>query len=281
MWRSGSSKSSGSRSPSRRSAASCGIWAFASSRRDRAIMRKTRKPRRLLKKLSRSRGGDGRKRGVWQADRDLVSRRSSDRAEKQGHPPMGETRDTAFGAARPEDEFSLYFRRHLPGRRKRRRACPPLLQQRGHGPASRRNLACGRTKRACARSSRSGRVACLGEASRPGQHHALAVAAEIARAQSGREHLAVHARQLALEPRLRILRRHSRPLLLRLEQAHRHALENHLHRNKRVGLSVVISETWYNTLEQTDPTLEGQMQLKRLFMGFVLGISASLLASTS
>src|SRR6476660_8977682 len=82
-------------------------------------MRKTRKPRRLLKKLSRPRGGDSRKRGSWQADRDLVSRRSSDRAEKQGHPPMGETRDTAFGAARPEDEFGLYFRRHLPGRRKR------------------------------------------------------------------------------------------------------------------------------------------------------------------
>src|SRR5256885_2410752 len=99
------------------------------SRRDRAIMRKTRKPRRLLKKLSRPRGGDSRKRGSWQADRDLVSRRSSDRAEKQGHPPMGETRDTAFGAARPEDEFGLYFRRHLPGRRKRRRARTTLLQQ--------------------------------------------------------------------------------------------------------------------------------------------------------
>ena len=41
--------------------------------------------------------------------------------------------------------------------------------------------------------------------------------AEIARAQSGREHLAIHARQLALEPRLQILRRHPRPLLLRLE----------------------------------------------------------------
>src|SRR6202040_2925240 len=114
---------------SRRSAANCGIWAFASSRRDRAIMRKTRKPRRLLKKLSRPRGGDSRKRGSWQADRDLVSRRSPDRAEKQGHPPMGETRDTAFGAARPEDEFGLYFRRHLPGRRKRRRARTTLLQQ--------------------------------------------------------------------------------------------------------------------------------------------------------
>src|ERR1700730_6121937 len=95
IWRSGSSKSSGSRSPSRRSAANCGIWAVASSRRDRAIMRKARKPRRLLKKLSRPRGGDSRKRGSWQADRDLGSRRSSDRAEKQGHPPMGETRDTA------------------------------------------------------------------------------------------------------------------------------------------------------------------------------------------
>ena len=112
-------------------------------------MRKTRKPRRLLKKLSRPRGGDRRKRGSWQADRDLVSRRSSDRAEKQGHPPMGETRDTAFGAARPEDEFSLYFRRHLPGRRKRRRACPPLLQQRGHGPAE---ISLGRSHQARMRS---------------------------------------------------------------------------------------------------------------------------------
>src|ERR1700726_1198466 len=40
---------------------------------------------------------------------------------------MGETRDTAFGAARPHDEFGLYFRRHLPGRRKRRRARTTLL----------------------------------------------------------------------------------------------------------------------------------------------------------
>src|ERR1700730_5264005 len=57
-------------------------------------------------------------------------------------------------------------------------------------------------------------MACLEEAFHPRQHHALAVAAEIARAQSGREHLAIHARQLALEPRLQILRRHPRPLLL-------------------------------------------------------------------
>jgi transposase len=49
------------------------------------------------------------------------------------------------------------------------------------------------------------------------------------------------------QPRLQILRRHPRPLLLRLEQAHRYALENHLHRNERVGQSVTISETWFFT----------------------------------
>src|ERR1700682_1320718 len=89
-------------------------------------------------------------------------------------------------------------------------------------------------------------MACLEESFHPRQHHALAVAAEIARAQSGREHLAIHARQLALAPRLQILRRHPRPLLLRLEQAHRHALENHDHRDQRLGLPVMIIKTWYN-----------------------------------
>src|ERR1700732_4298678 len=89
-------------------------------------------------------------------------------------------------------------------------------------------------------------MACLEEAFHPRQHHALAVAAEIARAQSGREHLAIHARQLALEPHLQIPRRHPRPLLLRLEQAHRHALENHVHRDQRLGLPVMIIKTSYN-----------------------------------
>src|SRR5690242_10694205 len=70
-------------------------------------MRKTRKPRRLLKKLSRPRGGDSRKRGSWQADRDLVSRRSSDRAEKQSSPADGRNaghglrRRTTRGRVRP------------------------------------------------------------------------------------------------------------------------------------------------------------------------------------
>src|SRR5262245_36409894 len=67
------------------------------------------------------------------------------------------------------------------------------------------------------------------------------------RAQPGRKRLAVHARQLALEPRLQILRRSRRPLLQRLEQARRSALAHHVHRTAPMGARVLINGTWYNT----------------------------------
>ena len=158
---------------------------------------------------------------------------------------MGETRNQALCAARPEDGVGLYFRSHLSCRRKRCRTRPALLQQRGHGPASRGNLACGRARSTCARSSRSGRMACFQEAASARQHYSRSIAAKVTRVEPGRKYLVVHARQLALEPGLQILRRHPRSLLLRLEQAHRYALEDNVHRNKRMGLSGVISETWY------------------------------------
>jgi len=43
---------------------------------------------------------------------------------------MGETRNQALCAARPEDGVGLYFRSHLSCRRKRCRTRPALLQQR-------------------------------------------------------------------------------------------------------------------------------------------------------
>jgi hypothetical protein len=149
-------------------------------------------------------------------------------------------RDQAIGAARPQDCVGLYFRCNLSGRRKRL----VLPSCDSEAPASRGNLDRGRARRACHPSPRSGGMACLEEASHPGQHHALAFSAEIARAQSDREHLAIHARQLALKPHLQISRRHFGPLPLCLEQAYRHALENHLYRHPRLGLSVIINETW-------------------------------------
>jgi len=96
-------------------------------------------------------------------------------------------------------------------------------------------------------------MACLEEAAGSRQHHANPIAAKVTRVEPGRKYLVVHARQLALEPGLQILRRHPRSLLLRLEQAHRYALEDNVHRDKRMGLSVVISETWYKFgLKETD-----------------------------
>src|SRR5262249_10891263 len=67
------------------------------------------------------------------------------------------------------------------------------------------------------------------------QHLALAAPATRARAQRPRKYLAVHARELAVEPNFQILRRYRRSLLLRLEHAHRSAVENHVHRPPRLG----------------------------------------------
>jgi len=54
-------------------------------------------------------------------------------------------------------------------------------------------------------------------------------AAEMARTQPPRKYLAVHVRQLALQPRLHILQRSRQFLLSGLEQARRSALEDHVH----------------------------------------------------
>jgi hypothetical protein len=67
------------------------------------------------------------------------------------------------------------------------------------------------------------------------QHLALAAPATRARTQWPRKYLAIHAAELAVEPNFQILRRHRPSLLLRLEHAHRSAVENHVHRAPRLG----------------------------------------------
>src|SRR5262249_23347943 len=67
------------------------------------------------------------------------------------------------------------------------------------------------------------------------QHLDLAAAATRARTQRPRKYLAIHAAELAIEPNFQILRRYRRSLLLRLEHAHRAAVENHVHRAPRLG----------------------------------------------
>src|SRR3954466_12654109 len=80
------------------------------------------------------------------------------------------------------------------------------------------------------------------------QSHAGAPASPSARVEPGREHLAVLARQLVIEPRVRLLPRHRRSLLRRLEPPHRPALDHHVHRPPRLGQCIqcmMISAGWY------------------------------------
>src|SRR5437870_2291979 len=69
----------------------------------------------------------------------------------------------------------------------------------------------------------------------PEQHLARAAAATRTRTQRPRKYLAIHAAELVVEPNFPILRRYRRSLLLRLEYAHRSAVENHVHRSSRLG----------------------------------------------
>src|SRR5262249_3538027 len=82
---------------------------------------------------------------------------------------------------------------------------------------------------------RSSRVAWRQGSQGSKQHLALAASAPRTRTQWPRKYLAIHSAELVVEPNFQILRRYRRPLLLRLEHAHRSAVENHVHRPPRLG----------------------------------------------
>ena len=63
-------------------------------------------------------------------------------------------------------------------------------------------------------------MACFEEAAGGRQHYPRSIVAKVTRVEPSRKYLAVHPRQLALEPGFQILRRHPRSLLLRLEHAY-------------------------------------------------------------
>src|SRR5262249_54943704 len=101
---------------------------------------------------------------------------------------------------------------------------------------------------------RSSRLALVHPPPRAGQYHHHSAAAEVPRPQPGRERLAVHAGQLALQPHFQILRRSRRPLLCGMEQARRSALAHHVHRTAPMGPRVLINGIWYKTHSSTtDP----------------------------
>src|SRR6202047_4222561 len=117
-------------------------------------------------------------------------------------------RNAPLGTARSADALDLHLRRHLPGARNRGRPRPAALQHRRDGAASGGNLPNGDAGSPRRSAARSGRLAPFRQARHPRQHHPDAAAAEVARTQPRRKYLAVHPRQLALQSRLSLLRRH-------------------------------------------------------------------------
>src|ERR1700751_4881059 len=89
----------------------------------------------------------------------------------------------------------------------------------------------------------------------PAQHLADAIAAAFTRAEQPGKHLAIHAPELGLKPRLQILRRYRRSLLPRLEHPHRSALEDHVHRSSRMGIHRSIIMRFGISHSRTSPTL--------------------------
>ena len=151
--------------------------------------------------------------------RNLVSRRSARRSEKQDYPALGPVWHASHRSTRSAHQISLYLRCNLPATGRSHRSHPALVQHCGDGCPSGRNQR--RCRTWCSRSSsaRSGRMAHHGEAEPSRQHHDLAVTGQSARTEPGGKHLAVHARQLVVQPDLRIIRPDRRSLLRGLEPA--------------------------------------------------------------
>ena len=207
------------RSPSRPSAGNCARWAIRKLSARPRHHAQTRKPWRRLKKLPRLSGGY---RGAHprQADRALVPGRSPHRPEEQDHAPLGPrgTRPLPRTTSAPPRPISS----------------APSAPREAKAPASSCHFATPRRWTCIWRRSRmpsslaptpcparSSRMARLGQAERARQHHACPATAQSPELNPVENIWQYHARQLALEPRLQLLRRHRRSLLRRLEQARR------------------------------------------------------------
>src|SRR5262249_34602869 len=136
----------------------------------------------------------------------------------------------------------------------------------------------GRARCPCHPLGRSSWLALVDPPRRAGKHHHHCAAAKMPRAQSDRKCLAVHARQLALEPSLQILRRSRRPLLRRLEQAGRSALAHHVHWAASMGPTVLHKGDWYKTHQRA---MAGGLFLKRASASRLSGEGTTMISMCS
>ena len=140
-----------------------------------------------LKRSPRSPSGQAG--GQRQAARAVVPTRSPHRPKKQNPTTLGRTQDAPFCPKGSEDRLGLHLRRHLSRERQGDWSCPAILQLRSHGIASAGDRA-------------SKNVARHREAASARKHEARPPPVQVARAQSRREHLAIHVRDNWLSSRI-------------------------------------------------------------------------------
>src|SRR5215211_7975094 len=169
-----------------------------------------------FKKTRRDAEHSPRRPAEGQADRDLVPGRSPHRPEERPRAAVGAARLAPTPARRSALRKRLPVRCHLPGARHRRGSRHALRRQRGDATPPRRDLEPRPARRPRRAPPRSGRLAYDRSPGRAEKHHPRLPALARPRAQSGREHLAVLAPELALEPRVRNLRSDHRSGLRRL-----------------------------------------------------------------
>src|SRR4051812_31556079 len=177
-------------------------------------------------------------------DRAVVAGRGARGPEEQDCPPLGPTRHPAPRPARSADEFGLHLRSDLPATGQGRGLGAAPMRHAGHEPAPGGSRTSRGSRSPWGHADGPGRMAPRQGPRRARQPHAGAAASPSARIEPGREHLAFSARELVVEPRVRLLPRHRRSLLRRVEPPHRPALDHHVHRPPGLGQCMMISAGW-------------------------------------
>src|SRR3954452_8668385 len=155
--------------------------------------------------------------------RTMVAGRGPCRPEEQDCPALGQTGHPAPRPARSADELGLHLRSDLPATGQGRGPGAAPMRYAGHEPAPGGSRTSRGSRSPWGHADGPGRMASRQAPRRARHPHAGPPASPSARVEPGREHLVVLARQRVVEPRARLLRRHRRPLLLRVEPPHRPA----------------------------------------------------------
>ena len=185
-----------------------------------------------------------------------MRRASARRTRSQG---AGHGVAQALRATRPAHRVHLYLRRHLPSAGLGCCACLARLQHQSDEPAPCRDCHRDSARCACRPHPRPGRLAYVEVPHRAAQHHAPRPSTQMPGIQPV-ENVWQFMRDNWLSNRI-ISSYNPRTLLRGLEQTHRSAVADHVHRFTRLGTGVLINGTWYYGYVAGDRLLMGRFRV--------------------